>query len=106
MTEYFKCIKTGCDILCEDIVYHGDLFYKNGIMILNCSGRGYNYNGWCHFSAESIWEIPCHNPVILICGKIRDVHPDFLRQIQKYESNELFVLFGDEKTLSVTGSVI
>ena len=30
-----KCIKTGCDVICDDMIYHGDLFFHNGILILS-----------------------------------------------------------------------
>ena len=35
MVRYMKCIKTGCDVICDIQIYHGDLFYHDGVLILS-----------------------------------------------------------------------
>ena len=63
-----KCIKTGCDVICDDILYHGDLMYRNGVLVL--SGvpneswqnifylREKGYDSHYHFKCKNMAMIP------------------------------------------------
>ncbi|NCB47893.1 hypothetical protein EOM81_12900 [bacterium] len=105
MINAFKCIKTGCDIKCGKEVYHGDLFYHHGIMVLNSSGSYYE-DGFYHFEIENMTEIQASNSIFTLNGKISGVLPAFLQQMEEYESEELQGIFRDCKTIVLVGFLV
>ena len=101
MVDYMKCIKTGCDIICDDQIYHGDLFYHDGELFIsgvpkvifednnynvNClefEGKTFNY----HFKANKLFEIPCgYDFKCFMIKGVYDVQNEFLNQIKTYSS--------------------
>ena len=103
-----KCIKTGCDVICDDMIYHGDLFFHNGILILSGvakeswtkvennvyfleqENKKFNY----HFKCEDLAEIPCYgNNACFIVDVAYDVQDEFMKQIKTYEKPECVKLF-------------
>lgn len=108
MIDYMKCIKTGCDIICEDKIFHGDLFYKNGNLILsgvpNESWNETHNNVYLlkenkkpvfyHFQAHNLSQIPCgYDFAAFLVTNVFDVQEDFLKQMKNYESNEVIKFF-------------
>ena len=99
-----KCIKTGCDIICNDILYHGDLMYRNGVLVL--SGvpneswqnifflREKGYDSRYHFQCENLAKIPStvHYACFLV-ENVFDVQQDFMDQIREYETPDCIAMF-------------
>jgi hypothetical protein len=111
MFDFMKCIKTGCDVICDNMIFHGDLFYYNNTLILsgvpNESWSSYSNNVnilkadnkkiYYHFQCKKLHEIPPAN--IYTCFLVEgvfDVQSDFLNQIKKYENQNCIDFF--EKT--------
>ena len=101
MVDYMKCVKTGCDVVCDGQIYHGDLFFHDGALFIsdipkailenpnfnvNClefEGKTFNY----HFKAKSLFEIPCgYNFKCFMIKGVYDVQESFLNQIKTYSS--------------------
>ena len=108
MVGYAKCIKTGCDIICDDMIFHGDLFYCNGTLVL--SGvpketwsnwnnnvhvlKSENKKVYYHFQSKTLKEIPCGGEyACFLVYDIYDVQNEFLQQIKNYESVECISMF-------------
>ena len=60
MFSYVKCVYTGVNVKNDDYIFHGDLFFNNGIWVLSGVPReSYYYEkGNPQFEAEHIFEIP------------------------------------------------
>lgn len=104
-----KCIKTGCDIICDNILYHGDLMYRNGVLVLsgvpNESWQNIFYlqkggeNVFYHFKSGNMAMIPgtgCQYAAFLVEFPF-DVQKDFIDQIKKWETPECVALFEENK---------
>lgn len=95
MLSYFKCVKTGCDILCGDNVFHGDLFHKNGVYVLVCSHRVFSpADGkrlYYHFEIGELAEVPSSSQRVpmMLCGKPANVDKNFLAQLIRSEGREV-----------------
>lgn len=109
MVNYMKCIKTGCNVICEGKIFHGDLMYYNGIVILS----GVPYDTWCSasnnvfllkqenkkiyydFQAKNLSQIPGTGSVFaaFIVEGVFDVQNEFINQIKNYEKKECIALF-------------
>ena len=108
MVRYMKCIKTGCDVICDIQIYHGDLFYHDGVLILSGVPKeifeDYNYNAralenggrpvFYHFKARNLFEIPCgYDFNCYMVKDVFDVQESFISQIKSYESEECIKVF-------------
>lgn len=108
MVSYMKCIKTGCDIICDGMIFHGDLFFKNDVLILsgvpNESWSSVNNSVHClkaegkkvfyHFQASSLSQIPTSgNFSCFMVEGVFDIQEDFLNQIKFYEKPDCVEFF-------------
>ena len=99
MMDYFKCIKTGCDLGCDGMSWHGDLYADNKcVVIFKSYGRnehGYEYN---HVNADSVTELgdDDENGIFLI-NHVSSVSKDYETQLRKWESVGICKFFGIEK---------
>lgn len=100
MVEFMKCIKTGCDVICDGRIYHGDLFYHDKVFILSGVSKEYlesvNSNVdylrnkhlriFYHLQCKEMFEIPSGNSGCYMIKKVFDLQDHFCDQILKYES--------------------
>ena len=108
MVRYMKCVKTGCDIICDNQIYHGDLFYHDGVLILsgvpkeifedcNYCVSALEFGGkpvFYHFKARNLFEIPCgYDFKCYMVKDVFDVQEIFMGQIKTYEPEECIKLF-------------
>ena len=100
-----KCIKTGCDIISNNILYHGDLMYRNGILILS----GVPNSSWQNVSClkemgyKTSYHFQCKNMAMIhgtggqyfafLVESPFDVQKNFLDQIKEWESPKCVALF-------------
>ena len=99
-----KCIKTGCDVICDEIVFHGDLMYRNGVLVLSGVPEGSWQNIYpirkrgeqiyYHFQCENLAKIPStgHYACFLV-ENVFDVQQNFMEQIREYETPECIAMF-------------
>lgn len=99
-----RCIKTGCDIICDGLLFHGDLMYRNGVLILS----GVPTDSWqnvytirkrgekiyYHFQCENMARIPSTGFYsCFLVENVFDVQPDFMEQMREYESPDCISMF-------------
>ena len=60
MFGYVTCVYIGVNVKNDDYIFHGDLFFKNGLWILGGVPREsfYYEKGTPQFKAEHVFEIP------------------------------------------------
>lgn len=108
MVKYMRCIKTGCDVICDDMIFHGDLFFHNGNLVLSGVPKG-SYNNvnnsipyletcnkkiYYHFQSEDLFQVPCGGAFeTFVIDGVFDVQDEFLKQMKEYESKECVALF-------------
>lgn len=94
MLSYMKCIKTGCDVNCNGVTFHGDLMYAKGTLVLSGCPDGAYFQGY-DFVVENMYEIAgCGNrKAFLLGGKIEQVDRRLLNQFKEYESEEVIKTF-------------
>ena len=104
MVRYMKCIKTGCDVICDERIYHGDLFYHDGIFILSGVPKEYLESVNCdvnylksenkpiffHFKCKEMFEIPSTAYGCYLIKRVFDIQDYFANQIKSYETDECF----------------
>ena len=99
MMDYFKCIKTGCDMGCDGMSWHGDLYAdaKGTVIFKSCcrNPRGYEYD---HVTAGHITQLgdDDENCIFLVNG-VLDVSDAFRTTLLKYQGPELCGFFGVER---------
>lgn len=94
-----KCIKTGCDVLCEGMLFRGDLFFHEGILILT----GVPYESYYsykvtkdtkfHFVAKNIFRINSSNYQNFLIQGIESVNEEFLEFLKVWSKEDVFELF-------------
>jgi len=99
MMTYMKCIKTGCDVNCDGVTFHGDLMYYNGTLVLSGCPNGAYFQGY-DFVVENMIEIPGAGQPgrssFILTGNIEQVDRRLLNQFKEYETEEVIAIFEKE----------
>ena len=95
------CIKTGCSILCDNFLFHGDLFFENGTVILSGVPRDSCYsrnNSYFDMEAREVFEIPVAGQYqCFLINDIFHVSEKLIDQFEKWESCDCISYFNERK---------
>lgn len=99
MIDYCKCIKTGCDIECDGMSWHGDLYAsKAGVYFFKSCCRNEHGYRWSHVVADSLTQLGDDDEhCTFILGRVISVSGDFAATLRKYESHSTCTYFGVDK---------